>query len=81
MAQVIVRNLEDEVKSALKDRAARHGWSMEEEVRHILRNAVAANDATEPLSRLIAKRFAGLNFDGEIKELRGQAPRPVDFSQ
>ena len=40
MAQFIVRNLEDDVKARLKRRAAHHGRSMEEEVRHILRDAV-----------------------------------------
>ena len=40
MAQLVVRNLEDEVKAQLRDRAARHGRSMEEEVREILRDAM-----------------------------------------
>ena len=40
MAQVIVRNLEDSVKRKLQRRAAKHGRSMEEEVRDILRDAV-----------------------------------------
>ena len=39
MAQFIVRDLEDDVKARLKRRAERHGRSMEEEVRNILRNA------------------------------------------
>src|SRR5258708_39369596 len=40
MAQFVVRDLEEEVKTRLKRRAERHGRSMEEEIRHILRNAV-----------------------------------------
>ena len=40
MSQFIVRHLEDDVKARLKRRAAHHGRSMEEEVRHILRDAV-----------------------------------------
>jgi plasmid stability protein len=44
MAQFIVRNLEDDVKARLKRRAARHGHSMEEEVRQILRSAVQEDD-------------------------------------
>ena len=39
MAQVIVRNLDEAVKRKLQRRAARHGRSMEEEVRDILRDA------------------------------------------
>ena len=40
MAQLVVRNLDDEVKAKLRRRAAAHGRSMEEEVRAILRDAV-----------------------------------------
>ena len=40
MAQLVVRNLEVEVKARLQRRARRHGRSTEEEVREILRNAV-----------------------------------------
>ena len=40
MAQLVVRNLDDEVKAKLRRRAEAHGQSMEEEVRAILRDAV-----------------------------------------
>jgi len=40
MAQFIVRHLEEAVKARLRRRAARHGRNMEDEVRHILRDAV-----------------------------------------
>jgi antitoxin FitA len=40
VAQLVVRNIEAEVKKKLQRRATRHGRSMEEEVREILRNAV-----------------------------------------
>ena len=39
MAQFVVRHLEDDVKEGSRRRAKRHGRSMEDEVRHILRNA------------------------------------------
>jgi plasmid stability protein len=38
--QFVVRHLEEDVKARLGRRAARHGRSMEEEVRDILRDAV-----------------------------------------
>ena len=44
MAQFVVRNIEGEVKARLQRRATRHGRSMEEEVRDILRNAVKMED-------------------------------------
>jgi plasmid stability protein len=40
MAQLVVRNLDGDVKERLRERAAKHGHSMEEEVREILRAAV-----------------------------------------
>ena len=40
MAQLLVRNLDDDVKARLRVLAAEHGRSMEEEVRVILRQAV-----------------------------------------
>lgn len=40
MANIMIRNLDDGLKSKLRVRAAEHGRSMEEEVRHILRSAL-----------------------------------------
>ena len=80
MAQLIVRDLEDEVKARLKRRASRFGRSMEEEVRDILRNAVLGDsDEGDLLGSKLARRFAGLGFDQDVPELKGQAPRPARF--
>ena len=40
MASITIRNLDDEVKTRLRMRAAEHGHSMEEEARTTLREAV-----------------------------------------
>jgi plasmid stability protein len=40
MASITIRKLEDSLKAKLKARAAEHGCSMEEEVRHILRESL-----------------------------------------
>ena len=40
MASITIRNLDDDVKTRLRKRAAGHGRSMEEEVRLILADAV-----------------------------------------
>ena len=40
MAQILVRDIDDDVKERLQRRAARHGRSMEAEVRDILRDSV-----------------------------------------
>ncbi len=80
MAQVIVRNIEDSVKAGLKQRASAHGWSMEEEVREILRCAVR-QPASVPrkLGSQIAARFAGVGLAEPLPELRGQRIDPMDL--
>ena len=40
MASITIRNLDDSLKRCLRMRAAKHGRSMEEEAREILRHAV-----------------------------------------
>ena len=44
MASMTIRNIEDETKQRLRIRAARHGASLEEEVRLILRRAAKEDD-------------------------------------
>ena len=71
MAQVIVRNLDDSVKRKLQRRAAKHGRSMEEEVREILRDAVKDEEGSRKgLGTRIAERFRGLGFNEEIPKLK-----------
>jgi plasmid stability protein len=82
MAQFVVRHLEETVKARLRRRAMRHGRSMEEEVRHILRDAVKEHD--RPVTKLgsrIAARFAKAGLTVELRELRGQAPRSAKFGK
>ena len=78
MAQVIVRQLDEEVKEKLQRRARRHGRSTEEEIREILRNAVRSEgNVRTRLGSRIAARFRRIGLDKEIPELRGQAARPA----
>jgi plasmid stability protein len=78
MAQILVRDIDDDVKELLQRRAARHGHSMEAEVRDILRDVVK-NDETAMggLGSEIASLFQGIGFrEGEqISELRGHTIR------
>jgi len=74
------RNLDEDVKLRLKRRAARHGCSMEEEVREILRNTVRSEESTpSKLGSRIASRFAKIGLTTELPELRGQAARTAVF--
>jgi antitoxin FitA len=80
VAQILIRQLEDDVKEKLQLRARRHGRSTEAEAREILRTAV--RDEGHEITRLgsrIASRFARIGLDEEIPELRGQPVRPADF--
>ena len=80
MAQLVVRNLENEVKNKLQRRARRHGRSMEEEVRDILRNAAnEADSATGNLGSDIAALFQNLGLKEDIPELRGYLLKPPSF--
>jgi plasmid stability protein len=80
MAQLVVRNLDEKVKARLRQWAARHGRSMEAEVRDILRAAVAdEGDSAKPLGTRIAARFSGFGLDIEIPEQRGPSVRPARF--
>ena len=84
MAQLLVRNLEQSVKTKLQRRAKRHGHSMEEEVRSILRNALKSSDAEDemPLGTRIQRRFAGIGLlEEEIPILRGQKARAAIFKK
>ena len=82
MAQLVVRNLDEEVKTRLRQRAAAHGRSMEEEVRAILRDAVKEEPrAKGGLGTEIASRFRdiGLREGEDIPELRGYPVKPATF--
>jgi len=80
MAQLVVRNLDEDVKTRLQNRARRHGRSTEAEVRDILRNAVREEAGVRrPLGSRIRARFAGIGLDDELPELRGETARPATF--
>jgi len=72
MAQMIVRNIDEDVKVRLKQRANQHGWSMEE-IRQILRRSV--KEKTEVRSKFgtrIAARFSGMGMSEEILRCKGR---------
>jgi antitoxin FitA len=83
MAQLLVRNLENSVKSRLQRRAKRHGRSVEEEVRDILRTAVNGEKSAPKggLGTEISKIFAKHGLDQPIAELRGFTINPPKFEE
>jgi plasmid stability protein len=84
MAQLVVRNLEQTVKTKLQRRAKRHGRSMEEEVREILRDATKQESAQprKGLGTEISELFRGIGLkEGEeFPELRVRLQIP-DFEE
>jgi len=82
MAQILVRQLDDDLKAALQQRARVHGRSTEEEVREIIRDAVRTDrTASAPLGSTIAARFRGLGLAGDIAELRGHPARAAALDE
>lgn len=81
MAQLIVRNLEEEVKTRLRQRASRHGRSVEEEVRDILRNATKKNKRTGGIGSAMSRLFQNIGLRQDIPELKGTSPRPTGLEK
>ena len=78
MSTLTIRNIDDATKDKLRQVAASHGRSMEEEVRTILRNALAQSTPTEGLGSRIHARFAALGgYELELPA-RTELPRGVD---
>jgi plasmid stability protein len=80
MAAVSVRDLDETVRERLRVRAARHGRSMEAEIRAILTEAVSPSTDPRGLAQALLARFGDLG--GVELELpsRTQAPRAADLS-
>ena len=81
MATITVRDLDDEVKQKLRERAAKNGRSMEAEVRALLVDAVTAREPTVEygLGTWIHERFAegGGWEDFELPDRQQQMPGPA----
>jgi plasmid stability protein len=82
MGQILVRKVDDTLKRKLQRRAERHGHSMEEEVRDILRNAVKDEGKSEKgLGTRIAERFKGIGFREEELQALEIEPRIPKFGR
>ena len=77
MATLTIRNLDDAVRDRLRQRAAEHGHSMEEEVRQILHQVVKPADTaatSEGLGSRIHNHFAQLGGVGLTLPSRCDTP-------
>lgn len=77
MANISVRKVDDDTIRRLREQAARHGVSMEEEVRRILQRAVSAPGRLGDLALETFGPEHGVELD-----LPGHAPHePVDLDR
>ena len=72
MASITIRNLDDDVKTRLRVRAAEHHRSMEEEARLILREAVGRKTDSRNLASIVRSHFGPDN--GVDLELPSREP-------
>ena len=79
MSMLTVRDLDPDVKDKLRQRAARHGRSMEAEVRHILTVAVETPEEPVDLVSSLRRHFADAWVDLELPDRRQSTQRPVEF--
>ncbi len=82
VATLVIRNVEAVVHTRLKELAAAHGRSMEEEARLILRDRLAAAPERRPANWVDAVRALFEPLGGvELPDIpRGPAREPPDFS-
>lgn len=82
MATLTIRNLDERIKAQLRIQAARHGRSMEEEARTILRSAIEARQpaaTAQGLGSRIHQHFAQLGgVELDLPE-RCSLPTPAQF--
>lgn len=69
MASLIVRNLDEEVKARLAERARQNGVSMEAEVRQILTDSVGYQNAGKVLIEVLANTGDFPEFSVTPREL------------
>ena len=77
MAQVLVRDLDADVVERLKERARRHGRSLQKEAKEILEDAASRytmEEAREAADR-IRRRLAGRTFSDSAEMIREDRER------
>jgi plasmid stability protein len=82
MSTLTVRNIDSDTKDRLRQTAAKHGRSMEEEVRVILRKALSqAETPGSGLGSRIHGRFAALGGVELTLQSRTDVPCAADFDE
>lgn len=79
MATLTIRGLDPVTHARLRVEAARHGRSMEAEVRAILQERLTPRIGERGLGSRIRTRFQGLEGDLEIPDRNKELPRAPEF--
>ncbi len=79
MATLTIRNLNENTKSIIRQRAAKNGHSMEEEARQILNRATLEVETTG-LGTLFSNMYAEVSDIGFELPERSPGREPLDFS-
>jgi antitoxin FitA len=81
LATLTIRGLDPETHARLRVEAARHGRSMEAEVRAILQERLAPGGNESGLGSKIHQRFAELEEELPIPDRRSEPPRAAVFDE
>jgi plasmid stability protein len=81
LATLTIRDFDDDLKAGLRVRAAKHGRSMEAEVRAILRSALTKPSSELGVARRIQQRFADLDDPALPLPTRDEPPRAAEFHE
>lgn len=79
MTTLTIRGLDPQTHARLRIEAARHGRSMEAEVRAILQERLAPRPAEFGLGSKIHERFAALDIELTIPDRGSEPPRAAEF--
>jgi plasmid stability protein len=81
MATLTIRGVDPAMHARLSVEAARHGRSMEAEVRAILYEWLSSSDGERGLGTRIRDRFQGLQDDLTLPDRGGELPRAGEFGR
>jgi plasmid stability protein len=81
MASLTIRNLDNNLKTQLRLRAARHGRSMEAEARTILRQTLNTLVSEQNLAAVIHHRFESLDIESLPIPPRQTVRNPPEFGE
>lgn len=79
MATLTIRDLDDDLKAALRVRAAENGRSMESEVREILRASLERPTGGPGMATRIRQRFSSIADTDLDLPSRTAGPRAAEF--